>query len=137
MANTQAHADFDRAIDKIRDEMAKSKSRYVEVVGEYLTGYLRGYPAAAGAILAQGKTIQGSLAAMRKEAEKVKDGGVAVLDDETGFRIVLKYFGIEKDTSSVTGKAGDTFPSRGRLEDGGELSLDALMGVQGGARHGF
>lgn len=128
MANTQAHADFDRAIDKIRDEMAKSKSRYVEVVGEYLTGYLRGYPAAAGAILAQGKTIQGSLAAMRKEAEKVKDGGVAVLDDETGFRIVLKYFGIEgKPTETSPALAGGATPPL--QEKAGELSLDALLGV--------
>lgn len=129
----QAHADFDRAIDKIRDEMAKDGGRYAQVVGDYLTGYLRGHPAAAGAILAKDKTIAGSLAAMRNEAEKVKDGGMAVLDDETAFGIVLAYFGIKG-----TGNQSDALRAPASLERGAEaaavlpdadLDLDALLGV--------
>lgn len=133
----QAHgagrrADYDKAVDKLRDEMAASKSRYIQVVGDYLTGYLRGHPAAAGAILAKDKTIAGSLAAMRKEAEKVKDGGVAVLDDETAFGIVLAYYGIKgeaTETSSVTGKAGDTFPIGEGIKGDADLDLDALLAL--------
>lgn len=129
----QTPADYDRAIDKLRDEMAASKSRYIQVVGDYLTGYLRGHPAAAGAILAKDKTIAGSLAAMRKEAEKVKDGGMAVLDDETAFGIVLGYFGIKG-----TGNTSDALRAPASIERGAEaaavlpdadLDLDALLGV--------
>lgn len=89
-------AEYASAMDKIRDEMAKSSNaRYVQVVGEFLTGYLQTHPEAEGAILTRGKSIAGSLFAMREEAEKVKEGNVAVLDDQTAFGIVLGYFGIK------------------------------------------
>ena len=39
------------AMDKIRDEMAKSKDNYVQVVGEYLTDYLLAHPEAEAALL--------------------------------------------------------------------------------------
>jgi hypothetical protein len=109
--------------------MAASKSRYIQVVGDYLTGYLRGHPAAAGAILAKDKTIAGSLAAMRKEAEKVKDGSVAVLDDETAFGIVLGYFGIKGtgNREQGTGMAGGATPPL--QSDDGALDLDALLAL--------
>lgn len=123
----QAHADFDRAIDKIRDEMAKDGGRYAQVVGDYLTGYLRGHPAAAGKILEKGKTIAGSLEAMREEASKVKQGSVAVLDDETAFGIVLAYFGIKGtgNREQGTGMAGGATPPL--QSDDGALDLDALL----------
>ena len=86
--------DYPSAMDKLRDEMAMDGGRYVQVVGEYLTGYLIDHPEAEAAILDKDKTIQGSLKAMESEARKVKTGNVAVLDDATGFRIVREYFGI-------------------------------------------
>lgn len=116
---TAPAAEYATAMDKLRDEMAKNSGRrYVQVVGEFLTGYLMEHPEAEAAILDKGKSIAGSLTAMRKEAEKVKEGNVAVLDDQTAFGIVLGYFGIKGDdeavratrTSSVSGSAGATFP---------------------------
>ena len=89
--------EYASAMDKLRDEMAKSKDNYTRVVGEYLTGYLLAHPEAEAALLAKGKSIKGSLEAVRKEAEKVKTGNVAVLDDQTVFGIVLGYFGIEAE----------------------------------------
>jgi hypothetical protein len=136
--------EYASAMDKIRDEMAKSKDNYVQVVGEYLTGYLLDHPEAEAALVDNGKSIQGSLEVVRKEAQKVKVGNMAVLDDRTVFGIVLGYFGIKSEpdviktgedvlktpgnvhktgenvpaaagaTSSVRASA-DTFPSRGRL----------------------
>lgn len=120
--NPQAAADFDRAMDKIRDEMAKSGARYVAVVGEYMTDYLRRHRESAGKILAQGKTIAGSLGAMREEARKGQSGGVGILDDETAFGVVLRYYGIED-----AGREPAREPAAAPEPD--DLSLDALMGV--------
>ena len=88
-------ATYATAMDKLRDELAKSKDNYVRVVGEYLTEFLLAHPEAEGKIMDADKSIAGSLAAVRKEAEKVKSGNMAVLDDKTVFGIVLGYFGIE------------------------------------------
>lgn len=130
-------------MDKIRDELAKDPRQYVQVVGEFLTGYLLKHPEAEEKIMAEGKSIGGSLRAMEDAARKVKQGSVAVLDDRTAFGIVLGYFGIEGEdgevasgvvpatrTSSVSGEAAATFPiGEGSGEAGDPFDLDALMGV--------
>lgn len=123
-ANPQASADFNRAIDKIRDEMAKKGTTYVRVVGEYLTEHLRRHPEHAAAILKKDRDIAGSLHKMRSEAEKRKEGGVAVLDDETAFGIVLEYFGIKETVPSVS--LAD--PLKGKTEDA-DLDLDSLLAL--------
>ena len=93
--------EYATAMDKLRDEMAKSKDIYVQVVGEYLTDYLLAHPEAEAALLAKGKSIEGSLAAVREEAEKVKTGNMAILDDRTVFGIVLKYFGLKPEPDVI------------------------------------
>lgn len=102
---------YTTAMDKIRDEMAKSKDNYVQVVGEYMTGYLLAHPEAEAALMEKGKSISGSLKVVREEASKVKQGNMAILDDRTVYGIVLGYFGIESEavngrtTSSVSADA--------------------------------
>ena len=119
-AKPQAAADYDRAVDRIRDEMAKDGSRYAQVVGDYLTGWLQSHPEGAWAILAEGRTIKGSLDAMKEAARKVSSGGVGILDDETAFGIVLEYYGL-----------GGGKPAAARTESAAAepdgLSLDALL----------
>ena len=127
--NPQAIAEYQTAMDKIRDEMAKEKGTYVRVVGEYLTLRLQDHPEDAAAILAKGKTIRGSLAQVQAAARKETVGGVAVLSDEAAFRIVLSYFGI-----AATGGAGPVDRPKPKPEPAkpapmDDLSLDALMGV--------
>lgn len=113
-------ATYATAMDKLRDELAKSKDNYVRVVGEYLTEFLVAHPEAEGKIMDADKSIKGSLETVRKEAEKVKTGNVAVLDDKTVFGIVLGYYGIEGEaTSSVTAKAATPSP-KGEGKDTGE-----------------
>ncbi len=87
--------EYASAMDKLRDEMAKNGDQYVQVVGEYLTDYLLTHPEAEAAMLNKDKSIKGSLDAVRKEAQKVKQGNVAVLDDRTVFGIVLGYYGLK------------------------------------------
>lgn len=93
-------------MDKIRDEMAKSQGKYVQVVGEYMTAYLLQHPEAEAAILTASKTIAGSLKVMESEARKVKQGNVAVLDDQTAFGIVLQYYGIEEEEGTGNKEQG-------------------------------
>jgi len=151
--------EYATAMDKIRDEMAKSKDNYVQVVGEYLTDYLLAHPEAEAALLEKGKSIEGSLAAVRKEAEKVKTGNMAILDVKTVFGIVAGYFGLKpepdviktegnviKTEGNVPAEAGTSFVTAGAVppspkgkafgETGQDtipdpFDLDALMGVMG------
>lgn len=83
------------AIDKIKAEMAKENNPYVQIVGQFLLNHLKQHPEAEKQVMAKDKTIMKSLDEMRKEAEKSRVGSVAVLSDDQGFAIVLKYFGID------------------------------------------
>lgn len=87
---------LDKAIKKINDEMEKEKNPYVKVIGEYLLGVIKNNESATEKVLDKDKSIMKSLDVMRKAAEKVKVGNMAMLSDEEGFSIVLKYFGIDK-----------------------------------------
>jgi len=82
------------AIKKIKDEMAKEKNSYVKVIGKFLLQHLESNPEDAEKILNNSKTISKSLEEMRKIAKANKVGDCAVLSDQEGFEIVLKYFGI-------------------------------------------
>ena len=127
--------EYASAMDKIRDEMAKSQGKYVQVVGEYMTAYLLQHPEAEAAILTEGKTIAGSLKVMEAEARKVKTGNVAVLDDQTAFGIVLQYYGLNAGDVSKTGenvlKTGENAPGTEKNVTAAPdlFDLDALLGV--------
>ena len=135
--------EYASAMDKLRDEMAKSQGKYVQVVGEYMTAYLLQHPEAEAAILSEGKTIAGSLKAMEAEARKVQQGNVAVLDDQTAFGIVLGYFGLKSEPDVLkTGenvlKTGENVLKTGENAPGTEknvtaasdlFDLEALLGV--------
>ncbi len=87
---------MDEALHKIQAEITANASNfYIQAVGPMLRSYLLKNPKVAPQILVEGKTIGGSIEAMRKEAEKKKTGNCAVLTDQEGFEIVLKYYGIE------------------------------------------
>lgn len=85
-----------QALQKIQAELAeKPKDKYVQVIGSFLMDHVRNHPDHAPFILVEGKSIAGSLNAMKEEARKNQSNGVGVLTDEEGFAIVLKYFAIE------------------------------------------
>lgn len=84
-----------QALQKLQQEIGeKSKDTYVQHVGAFLIGYVRQHPEHAAFIIADGKSISGSLSAMKEEARKNQSNGVGVLSDEEGFAIALKHFGI-------------------------------------------
>lgn len=85
---------IDKASEKIKQEIEKEKNPYVQVVGEFLLQHIGQNPQDAEKLLANDKTILKSLDEMKKVAEKKKVGNVAVLTDQEGFEVVLKYFEI-------------------------------------------
>jgi len=85
-----------KAIEKIQSEMTKnSTNSYTQAVGGFLLQYLLENPQDAEKILTKDKTIEKSLEEMRKVAQKKKVGNCAVLTDQEGFEVVLKYFDIK------------------------------------------
>lgn len=113
------------AIKKINDEMEKEKNPYVKVIGEYLLGVIRNNEGAAESVLDKEKTIMNSLEAMRKEAEKVKVGNMAILSDEEGFSIVLKYFEIKKEENKISDDV-KVIDFKSKKEEKKEVSEDIL-----------
>lgn len=85
----QTSADYTRAIDKIRDEMAGSKGEQIQLLGEGLTAMLQLHPEWEGSILAKGKTLSGALGAVRKNAT----GGCS--DPIQTTKSLCEYYGIE------------------------------------------
>lgn len=87
---------LNNAISKIQTEIDKNANNtYIQAVGGFLLRYLVENPESAEKILVPDKTIGKSLDEMRKEASKKKVGSCAVLTDQEGFAVVLKYFGIK------------------------------------------
>lgn len=87
------------AIEKLKSEMIRnSTNSYIQVVGEFLLHHLNENSQNSQDTkknLIADKTIAKSLEIMKKAAEKKKVGNCAVLTDQEGFGVVLKYFGIE------------------------------------------
>ena len=98
-AKTSAAREYASAMDKLRDEMETDHSRYVTVVGEYLTNYLLEHPEAEAALLNSAKTIHGSLKQLEAEARK-QGGKVGIIADAEAFGMVLEYFGISEATGN-------------------------------------
>lgn len=85
-----------KAIEKLQSEMTQNTTNpYIQVVGGFLLQHLAENPQDAEKILVADKTIAKSLGEMQKEAAKKKVGSCAVLTDQEGFAVVLKYFGIK------------------------------------------
>ena len=118
----------ENAVKKLTEEIEKSRGNaYIECVGAFMIGHINFNPHDAEKIMAEGKTIQGSLAAMREEAQKKKTGNCAVLTDQEGFGIVLKYFGIDGSAPASDVKLfthqGQAQPEKKRFD----ISLDDLF----------
>jgi hypothetical protein len=120
-----------QAIQKLQAEMDKEKNNsYVQVVGGFLLQHLNEHPDCADKIMAGGKSIAGSLTEMRTEAEKKKVGNSAVLTDQEGFSIVLKYFGIDDQqpqANAAHGPAAPTPEPAAEPESIFDISLDDLL----------
>lgn len=94
---------LEQAIAKLKAEMEANKTNaYVQAIGQFLIEHVKSNPASAEKIMANSKTVAGSLDAMRKEAEKKRTGNFAILTPQEGFSIALEYFGIDAKSASLT-----------------------------------
>ena len=128
MTNTYPHTDavYTEAMDKLRDEMATSKSEGVQALGEGMTSWLREHPAEAGALLAEGKNLKGAFAAMEAYARGQKRASTCVVVTPAKAReIALEYYGISvKNEDGPREAAEHPVPHA----SAGALDLDALLG---------
>ncbi|MEK5278614.1 hypothetical protein NSS82_10210 [Paenibacillus sp. FSL H7-0735] len=94
------------AIEKLRTEMgASTNNPYVQLIGNFLLQQLGTDPGMAEKILVDGKSINGSLAAMKSEAKKKAVDGMAMLTDTEGYAAVMKYYGIQGQPDPVAASA--------------------------------
>jgi len=89
---------FNKAIDKLRDEMADNAGfDLLTELGEMLCGYLRTHRAAAEQILAEGKTLSGAIGALEEYARKNRGRKDCVhIPPEKAKKLVLEYYGIRE-----------------------------------------
>jgi len=86
-----------QSLQKLQKEVGdQPKNEYIQYIGAELIKFLRANEDKASLFLANDKTIQGSLLAMRKAAEKKKSGNMAVLTPDEGMAVVLEYYGIQQ-----------------------------------------
>lgn len=121
---------YNKAVDKIRDEMAKA-SDAVCMVGEIVTLYLQSDPANAEKILAEGKTLEGAYAAMRNYARQKRME--CMTPDQASARIADYYDMETKKMMDMHQAVKESVPdettkpqARAEAED---LDLDALLGM--------
>lgn len=89
------------AIAKIKTEInGDKKNPYIKLIGEFLIRHLEANPDDAEKVMATDKTIAKSLDAMKAEAKKKQQNGMAMLTDAEGFAIVFKYFGIKGEVAA-------------------------------------
>ncbi|WP_411680449.1 hypothetical protein [Clostridium thailandense] len=117
-------------IKKLNDEIYKNKSNpHIEVIGKYLIEYLNRNPDAAKEIMNKDKTIGKSLQEMKKVAEKKRVGNCAILTDQEGFEIVLKYFEIKnsKGKSDITPEAKPIYVPAENVEVKKDIDFDVNL----------
>ncbi len=125
-------SDKDKAMDLIRDELAKDSSGNpgLTVLGESLTERLNGDPGVAAAVLKFQKPVQEGFGAIRDHARKIAKGGCAVVDDRTGFGIACKRWGIPADGApNPAPVAAPAMTVQAQAPARDALDLDALLGV--------
>ena len=121
---------YDRAMDKLRDEMAQEKSSAVKMAGELITLYLMADPANAEKILADGNTIKGAYSAMREYARKNR---CECIPPDEACDIFAEYYGFSKLSfdeiwsAAQSGQKGK--PQAPAKPESDDLDLDALLGL--------
>ncbi|NRS50996.1 Cas9 inhibitor AcrIIA9 family protein [Brevibacillus sp. HB2.2] len=94
------------AISKLKAEIESEKKKpYIKVIGDFLIQHLEANPEQAENVMTGDKTIAKSLEAMKAEAKKNQQNGMAMLTDAEGFAIVFKYFGIKGAIASTPAPA--------------------------------
>lgn len=117
---------MNRAMDKLRDEMAKHhKNGGLCALGEYLTGLLQARPEVADCILGK-KSLSGAWDALVAHAKKLpRSGSCVAVRDEDAYRVCREYYGIgDAEECEKAAEPRAAVPAAVAPES----SLDDLMG---------
>lgn len=100
-----------KAIEKLEAEItvADKDDEYTPFIGSQVMDHIRKNPNDAVLILADNKTIKGSISAMSAEAEKKKKNGRSMFTPAQGMAIVMKYYGINVDEPNKAAPAASRF----------------------------
>lgn len=93
---------LEQAIAKIEAEIKESKESYVVMVGKCMIDHLKSNPKDAAAIMAEDKTIAGSLAFMQEKARANATGGYAMFAPDEGISIIMEYYGLGTNAKPIT-----------------------------------
>ena len=132
---TETH---DRAMDRLRDQIAASKNPMEQDAGELITLAVEHLSEQdARKLTDEKKTLTGALAALRQYAleeakKRGKNAGGVGIGDSAALKPLLKYYGIEApgirlETRVVAGDAPQAPAAAEPASD--DLSLDALLEV--------
>ena len=97
--------EFDRAMDRVRDEMAKSSNDAIGGVGAMVTEMLRQRPEWAARIGAGDKSLRGLYDKMYEIAKKNKKGNCYYMSPLEAVQIACEYYGIDGELPDVYGAA--------------------------------
>lgn len=87
---------FEKECEKNPDDMT------VRVICDHVVDKLQGASEETlKNIINKPLTIEGAIGAMRDVAQKCKTGNYAVLTESEGFKIIDKYFGIDKSAAQI------------------------------------
>ena len=94
---------MDELIKKLNDEIKKNeKDVNIKRIGQYILSLVPKLDDKTIAeMMAEDKTIKGSIKKMQQEARKVAVEGCGILTDEEGYKIVREYFGITDKAASA------------------------------------
>ena len=122
---------YDRAMDKLRDEMAETKNEAISAVGEMMTMILQERPDMAERILQEGKTIDGAYNAMYELAKKEQKGGCFCIEPLRAIRIAMEYYGKTITDAEafdiIMGGTRAKEPGKKQATEENSLDLDALL----------
>lgn len=118
---------YDRAVDRLRDMIAASKSPLEKDIGELITEALPGL-GDVGGLLNEKKDLKGAADALTEYARKKagKERGVYVGPGEA-LPVLLKYFGMSQSKGAADGAPSLLAAPAGGAAD--PFDLDALLGV--------
>ena len=112
----------DKAMDKLRDEMAKNAGDAgISALGEYMTARLQEDAGLAEKILDEKKNLAGAFGAVREYARKNQKGGFCAVSDQKAFEICCDYFGIGAQAPAEAPR------QETKAAQAGDIDLDALL----------
>lgn len=93
---------IEKAIEKIKEEMEKNKTPYVQAIGNYVLTQIEINLECAKEVVDEKKTLEEAFKKVTEEARKKAVNNCAVLTDEEVFKIVAKYYEFTNEQQNAT-----------------------------------